>query len=192
MLTVKDLMMPEPLTVEAQESLRSAAELLTSSGISGAPVVSGDKLVGMISLADVLAFEVNEPDGPVFRPELSEPFEDLVPEEADGIGDASGWLSTLWEDGGGQVVSRLDHPETPEWDLLDEHTVSEVMSRVVYHVGPMTPITEAAQLMEKEHIHRVLVLDDEEPVGILTTSDIVRGVARGELIPAGTGPALVP
>jgi CBS domain-containing protein len=55
MLTVRDLMIPEPITIEAQESLRAAAELLTATGISGTPVVAGDRVVGMVSLTDLMA-----------------------------------------------------------------------------------------------------------------------------------------
>jgi len=191
MLTVRDLMMPDPLTVGAQETLRAAADLLTSAGISGAPVVAGDRVVGMVSLADVMAFEVDDPGVPLFRPEQGEPFEEVIADEADGIGDPAPWFATLWAESGAEVSSRFDQPDGPEWDPLDEHTVSEVMSRVLFHVAPLTPVTEAARLMEKEHIHRVLVLDDGAPVGIMTAWDIVRAVARGELVPAAPGPSLV-
>lgn len=192
MLTVRDLMMPDPLTVATEDTLRSAADLLTSAGISGAPVVAGGEVVGMVSLADVMAFEVDDPGVPVFRPELAEPFEEFVPEEADGLAEpASSWFATLWEDAGGEVGSRIDHSEGPEYDPLDEHTVSEVMSRVLYQVAPLTPVTEAARIMNKERIHRLLVVEGGVPVGILTSWDLVRAVAHGELIPASPGPTLV-
>jgi CBS domain-containing protein len=191
MLTVRDLMIPEPVTIGPQESLRAAADLLTSTGISGAPVVAGDRVVGMISLADIVAFEAEDPGVPVFRPDLGDPFEDIDPDEADGKGDPAAWFATLWEDSGSEVSTRLAKPDGPEWDPLDEHTVSEVMSRVLFRVAPLTPLTDAARLMEKERIHRLLVVDDELPVGILTAWDIVRAVARGELTTAGAGPSLI-
>jgi CBS domain-containing protein len=196
MLTVRDVMVPEPLTVGAEDSLRSAADLLTSAGISGAPVVAGGRAIGVISLADLLAFEVERPGVPVFRPEQPEPFErdlfDEIPDGAgDGIGDAAGWFTTLWADSGAEVSTRMDNPDGPEWDPLDDHTVSEVMSRVLFHVAPATPVTDAARLMEKERVHRLLVLEQGVPVGILTAWDVVRAVARGELVPARADPALV-
>ena|SRR5688572_4615953 len=191
MLTVRDLMAPEPITIGAQESLRSAADVLTSTGISGAPVVAGGRVVGMVSLTDLVAFEADDPGVPVFRPELAEPFEDIVPEDADGEGDAAAWFATLWENSESEVSTRVEQPDTPEWDPLDEHTVAEVMSRVLFHVGPLTPVTEAARLMERERIHRLIVLDEDVPVGILSSWDIVRAVAGGRLVPAGAGPSLV-
>ena len=191
MLTVRDLMAREPLTIGPQESLRAAADLLTSAGISGAPVVEGDRAVGMISLSDVLAFEVDDPGVPIFRDEVEVPFDDVAPDEADGKGDPTAWFVRLWEDSEADVASRLERPDGPEWDPLDQHTVAEVMSPLLEHVAPLTPVTDAARLMEEKGIHRLLVLDEDVPVGILTTTDIVRAVARGELVPAGAGPSLI-
>jgi CBS domain-containing protein len=198
MLTVRDLMVPEPITVEAQDSLRVAADLLTSAAISGAPVMAAGRVVGMVSLTDLVRFEADDPGVPVFRPDVvddpfegTDPFEEIDPNEADGRGDPTAWFARLWEDSESEVGDRIEHPDTPEWNPLDQHTVAEVMSRVVHQVAPLTPVTEAARLMEKEQIHRLLVVDDGAPVGILTTSDIVRAVARGELAPAGAGPSLV-
>jgi CBS domain-containing protein len=191
MLTVRDLMTPEPITIEAQDSLRAAADVLTSTGISGAPVVAGGRVVGMVSLTDVMAFEVDDPGVPTFRPQVEGPFEEIDPEQADGVGSPAAWFARLWEDNESEVSTRVERPDTPEWDPLDEHTVAEVMSRVLFQVEPLTRVTDAARLMEKERIHRLLVIDGGVPVGILTAWDIVAAVARGELTPAGPGPTRV-
>lgn len=39
---------------------------------------------------------------------------------------------------------------------------------------------EAAQLMERAHVHRLVVVDDEQltPVGVISTTDLVRALAR--------------
>ena len=196
MLTVRDLMMPDPITLASGDTLRLAADVLTSAGITGAPVVAGGRVVGVVSLTDILAFEADDPGVPVFRPEILEPFEqDIEPGQGDGIPEPdepnTSWFARLWEDGQAEVGNRMEEADGPEWDPLDEHTVAEVMNRVVFHVAPLTPVTEAARLMEKEKIHRVLVLDGHVPVGILTTSDIVRAVAHGDMAPAGVGPSLI-
>ena len=45
--------------------------------------------------------------------------------------------------------------------------------------GSMT-LEEAAQLMERAHVHRLVVVGDDQlrPVGIVSTSDLVRALAR--------------
>jgi CBS domain-containing protein len=44
-----------------------------------------------------------------------------------------------------------------------------------------TPLTVAARRMERHHIHRLVVVADEDPalpIGVITTSDLVRGLAE--------------
>jgi CBS domain-containing protein len=39
---------------------------------------------------------------------------------------------------------------------------------------------EAAQIMERAHVHRLIVVDDDQlkPVGVISTTDLVRALAR--------------
>ena len=59
--------------------------------------------------------------------------------------------------------------------------VKEVMSENVATTRPNTPIAEAAQLMVDRRIGCLPVVEDEALVGILSESDIVAAVARGDL-----------
>ena len=49
---------------------------------------------------------------------------------------------------------------------------SEVMSSPVWTVSPHETIAHARKMMVKHHISRLLVMDGEQPVGILTKKDI--------------------
>ncbi len=63
-LTVADVMTADPLVVDEELPLRTAALLLFHHGIGGAPVIAGDgSLVGVISEADLLAKEAEPPRG---------------------------------------------------------------------------------------------------------------------------------
>lgn len=62
MLKVRDIMTARPITVAPGISLRNAIELFTREHISGAPVVSGGRLAGVISSSDLLAFAAAPPD----------------------------------------------------------------------------------------------------------------------------------
>ena len=151
-------MVPNPLTVAPEDTLRAAAELLTSAGIGGAPVVSGGMVIGVVTLTDILAFEANNPGVVVGK---SETFE-LEPGEE-------------------PATHEGDHVERLEWNALDEYMVAEVMSRGIIHVTSTTPVREAARLMERERVHRLIVLENGAAAGILSFFDLVRAVARGVL-----------
>lgn len=66
--------------------------------------------------------------------------------------------------------------------------VRHLMTRDVITVHQSTPIAIAARQMERHHVHRlVVVADDDErlPIGILSTSDLVRSMSEQAETPAG-------
>ena len=52
-------------------------------------------------------------------------------------------------------------------------TAADAMVRERVAVSPEMTVAEAAELMRSRHIHRVLVIEDHELVGILTTFDLL-------------------
>lgn len=183
LLTVRDLMATDPVTVEPQESLRNAADLLSKEGVGGAPVTSNGRVVGVVTLTDIVDFEVDEPGVPTHRPDLAgamdeeDAEEPELPEEQDPY---SRWFVEMWEDAGADLTTRFE-ARGPEWDSLDDHTVEEVMSRAVLSVGPDDAVREAANLMAERGVHRVLVMEGDELVGLIGAWDIVCAVADGRL-----------
>lgn len=183
-LEVRDIMSPEVLTLSADLTLRDAIELLSSRHITGAPVVAGGRVIGVISANDVLAFEATTPGVPTEQPEQPEQDEpdELDAEDWEREPDAPGaYFNELWTDAGADVVERFAELKGPEWDVLEEHTVAEAMSRGVRSVRPDTSVTDAAAYMLKQRIHRAVVLEDGELVGIVTATDIMRAVAERRL-----------
>lgn len=178
-LRVREVMVADPVTLEPEDSLRSAADLLTSSGVGGAPVVSGRRVLGVVSLTDILTFEADDPGVPTYRPELMGPLDEDPLETPEVLDEPTRWFVELWEDAGADAAARFTDSAGPEWDPLDEHTVAEVMSRVVIGVAPTATVADAARLMEEKRVHRLLVLEDGALMGILTTWDVMRTVARG-------------
>lgn len=186
MLDVKHIMTPDLVTVTPELSLRNLVELLAREHISGAPVVSGGRVVGVVSADDVLSFLSSEPVVPTER-EM-----DLVGEEMPLAGEwqegdeAPGtFFLDIWADAGADVAERLSRVESPEWDLLGEHTVSEAMSRRVLRIGPHESVAAAARVMEKAGVHRLLVMEGEALIGLVSTSDIMQAVAEGRLASTG-------
>jgi predicted transcriptional regulator len=83
-----------------------------------------------------------------------------------------------WDDAGADVAERFDTADSPEWDLLGEHTVEEAMSRRIIAVGHEESVAEAARKMEQAQVHRLLVMEGSSLLGIITTSDVTRAVAE--------------
>jgi CBS domain-containing protein len=174
-------MSTDVVSVAPELSLRAALELLAVRHFGGVPVVTGGRVVGVLSMSDILSFQAStpvvpaaEPDRPVW--ELESPEEWPEGDEA-----PSAFFSDLWPHAGGDVLERLEQTGTPEWDMLAEHTVSEAMTRTVVAVGPETPARAAARLMTQFAIHRVLVLDDGGLRGVLTSMDVVRAAGLGRI-----------
>jgi CBS domain-containing protein len=56
--------------------------------------------------------------------------------------------------------------------------VRDVMHEPAYTVSAADSLTEAAEIMDSRHVHRLVVIDEnEEPIGVITQGDVVREIA---------------
>lgn len=182
MLRLADIMSTEVVTVSPDLGLRDAMDLFIREHISGAPVVAGQRVVGVVSTTDLLELAAGLPGAPAFRESVAE-LDDLPEVEPYESGEDPpvAFFTDLWEDAGADVAERTATPNSPEWNVLDEHVVSEAMNRTVCSLPPATDVPRAAEYMQENGVHRVLVMDGERLVGIATTSDITRAVADHKL-----------
>ena len=77
------------------------------------------------------------------------------------------------------VISQTDLLNARSSELIganwDRVKVRHLMSRPAVTVHLATTVARAARVMLDEHIHRVVVVDEEgAPVGVLTASDLLR------------------
>ena len=79
------------------------------------------------------------------------------------------------------LVRALGFGSTTRDRMLESILVKEVMTEDVVTTTPEAEITTAAQLMVDRKIGCLPVVDAEVLVGILSESDIVSAVARGDL-----------
>lgn len=186
-ITIDAVMTHDVLALEPEMTLREAVDILGGAQVSGAPVVSCGRVVGVVSRTDILEFQSSSPGVPTRRTHHRDVSDDEGEGEAwdevDGIDPPSAFFVELWGDPGADVYERLAEPESPEWDPLAEHTVGEVMTRKVVSLPPEAGLREAARLMTELSIHRVLVTRNDHLEGIVTTMDVVRAVAQGRLDP---------
>lgn len=179
MVRLHDIMTLDVLTVSPETTLRDAAGLLADEFVSGAPVVAGTRVVGVVSASDIIRFVADEPGVPTERPDTLETGEWPGVEPWDEGAEAPGaYFADLWDDAGADVRARMQSPDGPEWNALEEHTVAEVMSRTVTALGREASVREAAELMLKAHVHRILVMEDEKLVGLVTTTDVLKAVSQ--------------
>ena len=87
-------------------------------------------------------------------------------------GDMLGFISEM------DIVKVLHKPD------LKQLTAEDVMSSRLIAVAPDATLGRAARIMDEGHIHRLLILSEkgvgasQRPIGILSTTDIVREVAK--------------
>jgi CBS domain-containing protein len=183
MLRLRDIMTTEVLTVTPETSLRAAMELFATRHISGAPVVSGERVVGVISAADVVSFTSAPVEPPDARAAMDETEESLdVPAWDEGDEPSSRWFTELWAGEQGDVADRIDEPVAAPWDPLAERTVADAMTWGVYALPPGAEVAAAAECMRSAGVHRMLVMEGGRLLGIVTTMDLVRAVAEHRIV----------
>jgi predicted transcriptional regulator len=148
---VKDEMTPDIMTVADDMTTDELVRFLNEREISGAPVVDGQgHFIGVVSMTDV-------------GRHLAEPsdFESARVEFYRDMGDEV----TLEDLGQRYVEGRAV-------------TVGDVMTPVVHHVAATAAVAEAARIMVERHIHRLVVTEGRQPVGMITSMDLLRVVAE--------------
>jgi CBS domain-containing protein len=187
MLRLRDIMTTNLVTLDPDLTIREAMEAFAFRCISGAPVVAGGDVIGVISATDLIRFAGALPGVPTARDlsrDLLEETDDTDQDAAPDPGDdpSAVFFTELWDDAGASVVERMAEPATAEWNALEEHTVADAMTYAPVHaLTPETFVTHAAEYMGRAKIHRVLVMKGRALLGVVTTSDITRAVAEGKL-----------
>jgi len=59
-------------------------------------------------------------------------------------------------------------------NILDAHTVEEIMTRYPATLGPNASIDEATSLMEQRSLKRIPIVSDGNVLGILSRADLLR------------------
>lgn len=175
-VNVREIMRSDPVTVGAEATVRDLIRVLADHSIGGVPVIDRtEKVVGVVSAADVLR---------------------LIPEWERQTGTAetdSGAAAVAGETEigeAGEETGRFFHePEGPLFQLpeslppripatlLDRTRVRQIMTPATFSVRPEASVPELARFLLGAGIHRALVFEGSEMVGIVTSVDVLRAVA---------------
>ena len=145
-LRVSDVMNSPVATIQDSSTMAEAARILAEREITGAPVVDASgRCVGMLSATD---FAMREHRLALGEEELS-----------------FGWGHEVTQDGEQAPI----HIETIAEDRVREH-----MSPAVQTINQTASLINAARVMCREHIHRLVIIDrDDRPVGVVSSLDLV-------------------
>jgi CBS domain-containing protein len=172
MLALRDIMVSDIATLAPDDTLREAITLLSERCITGAPVVSVSSVVGVISAMDIMDFAANVARA---RADTQDTATWQAGNEA-GEGNSGSFFTEPWDG----IDDELEVGEE-FGDVLEDHTVDEAMTRGLLMLPADTEVHAAAAFMIEHGIHRILVVDDGQLEGLVTTTDFLRLVADRRL-----------
>lgn len=207
-LTAADLMSPDVITLNENDTLDHAAQLFSREQISGAPVVDREgRCVGLLSLADLIRWAEQQGNLTLARSTPLPRTCSFQTKHRDRFGKEM-VLCTVARgicpfqhlgkapDGSPTIVCGQPSCVPTDWQVVVMNDSAPCMVRdhmttrlVVAHVDDS--VATVAQKMVDARIHRVIVVDEKQaPVGILSAIDclgaLVRSIDAGDSEPAGS------
>ena len=148
MLKAKDIMTSEVITVEMETTVNELAEILWKNRISGVPVLDDDgKVVAVVTENDLI-----DQSKKIHIPTM---------------------ISLL------DSVIFLESSKKTEKEIqkMAGNTVQDICSRELVTVNEETGLDEIATIMANKKVHTLPVLLDDNLVGVIGKSDIIRSMA---------------
>lgn len=149
-ITAKDIMTSDPVWVSPETGVTEAARLMSENNVGALPVLDGDKLVGIVTEGDLIMQDVKV-EYPTY-------------------------LQLL--DGFIMYPPAFAKFET-ELKKAVAATVSDVMTSEPVKISADASIEDVATLLTEEDVSRLLVMDGDKLVGVVSKHDIVRAIAGG-------------
>jgi len=154
MKEVKDIMNTKVLCFSPKDTVFEVAKKLSEKKISGAPVVERGKVVGVVSVSDIVRF---------MRTKLKIGSSHNLPS-----------LTLLALD---FIMTGKDFVDLKkDIKLISNVKVEKVMSKKIVSIGPEASIFDAANLIEKHDVNRLPVIKDGKLVGIVARADLIRAL----------------
>lgn len=191
-VTVADVMSKNVATISPDETVISAAKMMSEKRISCLAVMENEQMAGMLTETDMLR-KVARNGKHFYQTKLEQimsyPVKSIFPDMS--VLEASEIMSEM-------RIKRLPILEqgklvgiVTQTDLVRALTsyglwrdVSEIMSRNVAIVPDDATVAEAAEIMTLRKISCVVVTDDGEAVGVLTQKDVLKRVIALQRDPA--------
>ncbi len=158
-LLVKQIMQRNVYTIAPGVTLPELEKAFVKEGVSGFPVVDKGKLVGIVSRSDIVRQLVLE--------------HHAAERTSDFYFDNAGFheipLITF-----AQVADRVG-------ERIEQLQVKDVMSHILVKVSPNQSLRMVAQTLTDNHVHRLLVTEDDRLLGLVSSLDLVGLIANGRI-----------
>ena len=145
---VEDIMTSPVFIFQSSDPILKVERGLVEQKISGAPVMKDGKMTGIVSRSDFVRMLV-----------LLDSLDGYIADETQGTPETRG----------NHIV-----PFSERFSTL---TAEDLMTSQVITCAPSTPIKEAASLMHHNHVHRIVVVKDHTPIGMVESLDLVKLLA---------------
>jgi len=147
-------MKKDVITFGPHDSLFDVAETMAKNNITGAPVVDGRDIVGIITISDIMKF---------MRVKL--PHSDFLTQEPHS-------MSMMVA---GMVKQNIEFRH--EMKKISRSMVKDFMSQDIISTSPEATLIEVAEILEKNKVDRLLVINDKKIlVGIISRTDLLRAL----------------
>ena len=187
MMEIKEVMNPEVFVVQENEQVGHARNLMLSHGISRVVVVNGDgKPVGMVTEKDLT--RKLKGNGPKWKsrpidkisirrimstdPITASPNDEIHTAIELLIKNNVGSIPIVDDDGLAGIITKTDLMKVYTDKLKGRWKVSDLMTSEVITVNENHTIAHVINTMEKNKIGKIVVIRDNEPVGIITHENI--------------------
>jgi CBS domain-containing protein len=148
MLTAKDIMTSEVITVRQNATVKELAEILWKNKISGVPVLDdNDTVVSVVTESDLI-----DQTKKVHIPTMISLLDSVIFLES----------------------SKKTEEEIKK---MSGNTVQDICSGDLISVTEETGLDEIATIMSEKNLHTLPVIQDNKLVGVIGKSDIIRSIA---------------
>ncbi len=153
MLTVRDVMDTEPVTVTPETTVQDVVRALRDNELSGVPVINeGRRCIGIITENDLV---MSGDEGDLHLPHFIELFGGII------------FLESLKK-----FEEKLRRATAA--------TAEEMMTADPTTIGPEATVREAGRLISSTHHNRIPVVEHGQLVGVVTRVDVLEALTRDE------------
>ena len=154
MKKVRDFMRCDVFFVRPNNSIFDVAKVFSQNNISGAPVVEKGKVIGVISISDIIKFmNLKLVDANIREPQsLTFLFLNMIKMGKDYLGFKK------------------------ELDRISKTEIKSMMSKKVVCISPEANLFEAAEIMEKNDVNRLPVVEKDKLIGIIARADLIKAL----------------
>jgi len=158
-MIVKDVMTKDVIKFSIEDSIVKVLKTFSNKRISGAPVLKGKEVVGMITDVDIIA------NLDIYTPRIH-------------FSSSPDFLLIL---AGLKSKRKADEIEN-EMKVMKKFKVKDFMTKRVFTINQNESITESARMMHEKEITRLPVIDENENlVGIIARQDIIKALTKLQL-----------